>query len=112
MSRVYIDTDKLEDDCLQIKEYAAKLDQLLTNYVTRMQKVPTETKEWQGNSAESFVNIIKEDYKNDYTQVINGIRKYANELQFAASDFKSVVQENVLWKYYIMIVKKEQLIQV
>ena len=78
MSRVYIDTDKLEDDCLQIKEYAAKLDQLLTNYVTRMQKVPTETKEWQGNSAESFVNIIKEDYKNDYTQVINGIRKYAN----------------------------------
>lgn len=96
MSSVYIDTDKLEDDCLQIKEYAAKLDQLLTNYVTRMQKVPTETKEWQGNSAESFVNIIKEDYKNDYTQVINGIRKYANELQFAASDFKSVVQENVL----------------
>ena len=96
MSRVYIDTDKLEDDCLQIKEYAAKLAQLLTNYVTRMQKVPTETKEWQGNSAESFVNIIKEDYKNDYTQVINGIRKYANELQFAASDLKSVVQENVL----------------
>ena len=96
MSRVYIDTDKLEDDCLQIKEYAAKLDQLLTNYVTRMQKVPTETKEWQGNSAESFVNIIKEDYKNDYTQVVNGIRKYANELQFAASDLKSVVQENVL----------------
>ena len=96
MSRVYIDTDKLEDDCLQIKEYAAKLDQLLTNYVTRMQKVPTETKEWQGNSAESFVNIIKEDYKNYYTQVINGIRKYANELQFAASDLKSVVQENVL----------------
>ena len=96
MSRVYIDTDKLENDCLQIKEYTAKLDQLLTNYVTRMQKVPTETKEWQGNSAESFVNIIKEDYKNDYTQVINGIRKYANELQLAASDFKSVVQENVL----------------
>ena len=96
MSRIYIDTDKLEDDSQQIKEYAAKLDQLLTEYVTRMNKVPNETKEWQGNSAESFVNIIKEDYKNDYTQVINGIRKYANELQFAASDFKSVVQENVL----------------
>ena len=51
MSRIYIDTDKLEDDCQHIKEYAAKLDQLLTNYVTRMQKVPNETKEWQGNSA-------------------------------------------------------------
>lgn len=96
MSRIYVDTDKLEEDCQHIKEYAAKLDQLLTNYVTRMQKVPNETKEWQGNSAESFVNIIKEDYKNDYSQVLNSIRKYANELQFAASDFKSVVQENVL----------------
>lgn len=96
MSRIYIDTDKLEDDSQQIKEYAAKLDQLLTEYVTRMNKVPNETKEWQGNSAEAFVNIIKEDYKTDYTQLISTIRKYANELKFAADDYKSVVQENVL----------------
>ena len=96
MSRIYIDTDKLEDDSQQIKEYAAKLDQLLTEYVTRMNKVPNETKEWQGNSAEEFVNIIKEDYKTDYTQLISTIRKYANELKFAADDYKSVVQENVL----------------
>jgi uncharacterized protein YukE len=96
MSRVYIDTDKLEDDCLQIKEYAAKLDQLLTNYVTRMQKVPTETKEWQGNSAEAFVNIIKDDYKNEYSVMLNNIRKYANELQLAANDYKAVVLENKL----------------
>ena len=61
-----------------------------------MNKVPNETKEWQGNSAESFVNIIKEDYKTDYTQLISTIRKYANELKFAADDYKSVVQENVL----------------
>ncbi len=96
MSRIYVDTDKLEDDSRQIKEYVAKLDQLLTNYVNKMQKVPNETKEWQGNSAESFVKIIKDDYTNDYSQVLNSIRKYANELQFAANDYKSVVQNNVL----------------
>lgn len=96
MSKIYIDTDKLEDDCKQIKEYVAKLDQLLTNYVSRMQKVPNQTKEWQGNSADAFVNIIKDDYKKDYTQVLNSIRKYANELQTVANDYKSVVQENAL----------------
>ena len=96
MSRIYIDTDKLEDDSQQIKEYLAKLDQIITNYVTKMQKVPTETKEWQGNSAEAFVNIIKEDYKNYYAQLFSNIRKYADELQFAANDYKSVVTENVL----------------
>ena len=96
MSKISIDTDKLEDDSEQIKKYAAKLDQLLTNYVSRMQKVPNETKEWQGNSAEAFVNIIKDDYKKDYIQVLNGIRNYANELQNVAKDYKSVVQENPL----------------
>ena len=96
MSKIYIDTDKLEDDSEQIKKYAAKLDQLLTNYVSRMQKVPNETKEWQGNSAEAFVNIIKDDYKKDYTQLLTSIRTYANELQNVAKDYKSVVQENPL----------------
>jgi uncharacterized protein YukE len=96
MGKIYVDTDKLNDDSQQVKELAAKLDQLLTNYVTRMQKVPNETKEWQGNSAEAFVNIIKDDYKTDYTYLISTIRKYANELKFASDDYKSVVQENVL----------------
>ena len=59
MSRVYIDTDKLEDDSKHIKEYVTKLDELLTKYVTRMLKVPNETKEWQGNSADYFMDIIR-----------------------------------------------------
>lgn len=96
MSKIFVDTDRLEDDSKQIKEYAAKLDQILTNYVTKMQKVPTETKEWQGNSADDFVKIIKDDYQNNYLEFINSIRKYANELQSVASDYKSVVKENVL----------------
>jgi hypothetical protein len=43
--------------------------------------------------------------------MLNNIRKYANELQLAANDYKAVVLENKLWKYYMMIVKKEILIQ-
>lgn len=96
MSRVYIDTDKLEDDSKHIKEYVTKLDELLTNYVKRMLKVPNETKEWQGNSADSFVEIIKKDYQLEYSKVISEIRSFANELNLVADDFKTIVKDNVL----------------
>lgn len=96
MSKVYIDTDKLEDDSKHIKEYAAKLDELLTKYVTRMLKVPNDTKEWQGNSADSFMEIIKKDYQLEYSKVVSEIRSFANELQLVADDYKSIVKENVL----------------
>jgi hypothetical protein len=39
--------------------------------------------------------------------MLNSIRKYAQELQFISNDYKKVVKENELWKYYMMIVKKE-----
>ena len=110
MSRVYIDTDKLEDDSKHIKEYVTKLDELLTKYVTRMLKVPNETKEWQGNSADSFMDIIKKDYQLEYSKVISEIRSFANELQLVASDYKSIIKDNVIWKYYMMIVRKDKLI--
>ena len=58
MSRVYIDTDKLEDDSKHIKEYVTKLDELLTKYVTRMLKVPNETKEWQGTRERRVLWVV------------------------------------------------------
>jgi uncharacterized protein YukE len=96
MSRVYIDTDKLEDDSKRIKEYVTKLDELLTKYVTRMLKVPNETKEWQGNSADAFMDIIKKDYQLEYSKVISEIRSFANELHLVADDYKSIVKDNVI----------------
>jgi uncharacterized protein YukE len=96
MSKCYIDTEQLEKAANDIKNYANKLDQLLTSYVERMGKVPYETKEWQGNSAENFVQIIKNDYKKEYIPLITTIKKYANELDTAANECKKIVTENNL----------------
>jgi uncharacterized protein YukE len=96
MSKIYINTDKLDEASELIKNHTAKLEQLLVNYVIRMQKVLTDTKEWQGNAAENFVQTVKNDYKTDQVPMLNSIRKYAQELQFISNDYKKVVKENEL----------------
>lgn len=89
-----MDTEKMVTASNEIKNYVTKIDQLLTAYVERMNKVPNETKEWQGNAAEDFVELIKKEYKEDFVPLMANIKKYAIELETTASDHKNVVAEN------------------
>ena len=95
MAKHEIDTDQMISDSTRIKELLANLDQLLTDYVKRIQKVPTETKEWQGNSADNFVAIVKNDYTNNHLLLMNNIRKYADELNMSANEYINISQNNV-----------------
>lgn len=95
MAKHEIDTDQMISDSTRIKELLANLDQLLTDYVKRIQKVPTETKEWQGNAADNFVTIVKNDYTNNHLLLMNNIRKYADELNMSANEYISISQNNV-----------------
>jgi hypothetical protein len=40
--------------------------------------------------------------------VISEIRSFANELHLVADDYKSIVKDNVIWKYYLMIVRRDK----
>ena len=95
MAKHEIDTDQMISDSTRIKELLANLDQLLTDYVKRIQKVPTETKEWQGNAADNFVTLVKNDYTNNHLLLMNNIRKYADELNMSANEYINISQSNV-----------------
>ena len=95
MAKHEVDTDQMISDSTRIKELLANLDQLLTDYVKRIQKVPTETKEWQGNAADNFVTLVKNDYTNNHLLLMNNIRKYADELNMSANEYINISQSNV-----------------
>lgn len=95
MSKYYVDSDRLEQDSLLMKEYISKIDQLLTSYVSKIQRVPTQTKEWEGNSAENFAELVKNEYVNDFVPLLSNLRKYSNELNDAGKEFTVITREQV-----------------
>ena len=94
MSKLHIDTEKMVTASNDIKNYVTKIDQLLSSYIERMNKMPNEAKEWQGNAAEEFVELIKKEYTDDFVPLMSNIKKYATELETIATDHKNVVAEN------------------
>lgn len=94
MAEREIDTDKLLENCYELKKYITALDTLLSDYVGKMQKVPTVTKEWQGIASQQFMDIIKEDYIKDYAPLLNTLRKYAAEIEIEAKGYKTISTDN------------------
>lgn len=96
MAKHEIDVEKLNEESYEIKKIIASLDTLITQYVEKMQKVPQETKEWEGIASQQFMDIVKEDYQKDYVPLLNILRKYAAEMESEANDYKSVPANNKL----------------
>ena len=94
MTKINIDTEKMVTASKEINGYVAKIDSLLLSYIERMNKVPNDTKEWQGNAAEEFVELIKKEYKSDFLPLLNCIKKYATELEIVANEHNAIVVEN------------------
>ncbi len=97
MSKHEIDTEKLANDSYEIKKLINNLDSTITNYVEKMQRVPIETKEWEGIASQEFMNIIKEDYQTSYAPFINILRKFALEMESEANDYKSIPEGNKIY---------------
>ncbi|HIS18515.1 MAG TPA: hypothetical protein IAC02_07920 [Candidatus Coprovivens excrementavium] len=96
MAKYNIDTNKLEEASLEIKSITSNINRVLTEYVSMMAKVPTETKEWQGNASEEFVEIIKNDFRNEYLPLLDNIIKYADEMSLESTEFQNIPSNNTL----------------
>lgn len=90
MDKYEIDTDKLEEASFNIETALTNFERVLSEYLARMQKVPNETKEWQGNASEDFVEILKNDYQAEYIPLIKSIRKIADEMAYEAQEYKAI----------------------
>lgn len=96
MTKISIDTERLENASIEIKNILTQINNALSEYVNKMSKVPNETKEWQGNASEQFMDIIKNDYNNEYVPFLNNIRKYADEMHIEAIEHQNISSTNRL----------------
>ncbi len=94
--KINIDTERLENASIEIKNILTQMNNALAEYVNKMNKVPNETKEWQGNASEQFMEIITNDYNHKLVPFMNNIRKYADEMQLEAKEHQSISLTNRL----------------
>lgn len=83
-----------------ILEIADKFDVLINEYdleinklFTRLHDIPTETKEWIGNHAKDFSNIVLEE-KKDYTNFSKDLKAFSEEIKLHANKIKYEIKRN------------------
>lgn len=91
-----INVTNLNNASIEINDIVNKIDSLLIDYVNRISKVPTETKEWVGNASDQFAEIIKNDYKVDYLPLVESLRKVADSMHKDAIDYADIVRSTKL----------------
>ena len=85
-----MDTKKIRDKAdLMLKEIA-NFESITKGMFDRIAKMPTTTKEWEGEAAKNFAAIAKDEKEKEFDVIISRMRAYVQELKQAASEFESV----------------------
>ena len=66
------------------------------NLTKRIENMPTLTKEWQGNSADEFAEIVKEQKEKEFNPFMIKLQAYSNALKNIAEDFDNVERNTKL----------------
>ena len=96
MSTYNIDTEQLREANTSINNYINDINGLLHNLTKRIENMPTLTKEWQGNSADEFAEIVKEQKEKEFNPFMIKLQAYSNALKNIAEDFDNVERNTKL----------------
>lgn len=96
MSTYSIDTEQLREANTSINNYINDINGLLHNLTKRIENMPTLTKEWQGNSADEFAEIVKEQKEKEFNPFMIKLQAYSNALKNIAEDFDNVERNTKL----------------
>ena len=96
MSTYNIDTEQLREANTSINNYINDINGLLHNLTKRIENMPTLTKEWQGNSADEFAEIVKEQKEKEFNPFMIKLQAYSNVLKNIAEDFDNVERNTKL----------------
>lgn len=66
---------------------------LINNFFKRMGQMPYETKEWQGNVAIKYVNLISLE-KSDYMDFGKKIKQFGLKIKKDAEDIEKELRKN------------------
>lgn len=90
MAEIYVDTEKMRNCGNTILDLVEEFKQTLDAIFTRLENVPTHTKEWIGDSSTLFVELAKKD-KVEYYAYANSLYKYGKYLIDCANYFDRTI---------------------
>jgi len=90
MSKYNLDTKKIREQSDLILKEIDNFEKTINAMFQRVIDIPTKTKEWEGQAAYDFAEIAKNEKAKEFDAIISRMRKYANELKQAGSEFESV----------------------
>lgn len=93
MSVTYIDTSKIESIGNDIIKLSSDYQVEITRLFQRLNNVPTVTKEWVGQQANRYFDIVSFD-KNDYIEFGNQIKRFGKEILNIADSFETQIKKN------------------
>lgn len=90
MNEISIDTNKVRSCGEDIIKLVEELKMNYNGLFLRLEKMPNQTREWVGSSAEAYVaSVIKE--KAEYMKFANDLYKYGNYLINAANEYDRLI---------------------
>lgn len=89
----YVNTDELEDIAIELSSATNDLDAEFNALFTRLNNVPTVTKEWVGGQANHYFSRVALD-RQQYTNFIDSVRGLGQELSTEASSIQARIKEN------------------
>lgn len=90
--KVNINTKRLRECGNDILKLVEELRDTYCSLFDRIDKIPTTTKEWVGESSEKFVTLVRKD-KINYINYINDLKKYGNYLIESANSLDQLISK-------------------
>ena len=89
----YINTNEVNNVADELLKAANKLEKEFESLFSRLENVPTITREWTGNQAELYFSTIILD-KQQYITFVNELKSISNVLKDAASNSDTYIEAN------------------
>lgn len=93
MSVTYVDTSKIEEIGNEIINLSTEYQVEVNRLFKRLSEVPSVTREWVGQQANKYFDIISLD-KSDYIEFGNQIKKLGSEAINIANSFDNQIKKN------------------
>lgn len=91
MAEIYVDTEKMRNCGNTILELVEEFKKTLDATFTRIENVPTNTKEWIGDSSKLFAELANKD-KIQYYGYATSLYKYGKYLIDCANYFDRTIE--------------------
>ncbi len=88
-----VDTGLMKEIAINISNLVFEYNKEITDFYSRLSRVPFETKEWVGDSSENYFKQVLLD-KTDFLDFSNQIREFSTKIMKDAQDIEDTIKKN------------------